>query len=102
IARRGPLFEWTALILALVLISSAGGLLGSILIVWLGLGQWVDFWSVLRLCIFFAVVSGVTIRTYDGLRRQLAATELQLRTEELERERAIKLATESRLASLEA
>jgi LytS/YehU family sensor histidine kinase len=48
------------------------------------------------------IVIGVNEVAFNRVRRQLESTKLKLRTEELERERALKLATEARLASLEA
>ena len=47
------------------------------------------------------IVAGITIGIYRTLRERLEETTLQLRTKELERERALKLATEAQLASLE-
>ena len=47
------------------------------------------------------IVAGITIGIYRTLRERLEETSLQLRTKELERERALKLATEAQLASLE-
>jgi LytS/YehU family sensor histidine kinase len=48
------------------------------------------------------VVIGVNEVAFERLREQLESTKSKLRTEELERERALKLATEARLSSLEA
>jgi LytS/YehU family sensor histidine kinase len=45
--------------------------------------------------------AGLAIGIYRTLRERLDETTLQLRTKELERERALKLATEAQLASLE-
>lgn len=48
-----------------------------------------------------ALVVGLSVHLYEGYRARVEATNLQLRTHELERERALKLVSEARLASLE-
>lgn len=50
---------------------------------------------------FIALVIGLSIHLYEIFRDHLQATNLQLRTQELEKERALKLVSEARLASLE-
>jgi LytS/YehU family sensor histidine kinase len=47
------------------------------------------------------MIVGSFIITYESMKAQLQQTNLDLRTKELERERALKLATEARLSSLE-
>jgi LytS/YehU family sensor histidine kinase len=47
------------------------------------------------------IAAGITIGIYTTMRERLEQTTLELRTQELERERALKLATEAQLASLE-
>ncbi|MBV9268609.1 MAG: histidine kinase, partial [Acidobacteriaceae bacterium] len=54
-----------------------------------------------RLSVLIAAVITFAIDVYERLQERLRVTELQLKTKELERERALKLATEARLASLE-
>ena len=108
----GPLREWTILIFGLLTVSGIGCLLGSVLLVLMkvvfgwDLFPWSDFWFGLgytfRICAFMTLGFGIIIRVYEGFRVHLTAMELRLRTQELERERAIKLAAEARLASLEA
>ncbi|HKR00214.1 MAG TPA: histidine kinase [Pyrinomonadaceae bacterium] len=51
---------------------------------------------------FIALVIGLSIHLYENYRKRIEAWNLQLRTHELEKERVLKLATEARLASLEA
>lgn len=48
-----------------------------------------------------ALIIGLGIYTYETMRDRIQATSLQLRTQELEKERALKLITEARLSSLE-
>jgi two-component system, LytTR family, sensor histidine kinase AlgZ len=62
---------------------------------------WPQFLGSLKLAAFLTIVAGLTIGIYSTLRERLDETTLQLRTKELERERALKLATEAQLASLE-
>ena len=62
---------------------------------------WPQFQGSLKLAAFLAIAAGLTIGIYSALRERLEETTLQLRTKELERERALKLATEAQLASLE-
>jgi LytS/YehU family sensor histidine kinase len=104
--------QYSVLIPSLVVLSAVGCAAGTLLLVGLnsalseGLFPWSGFWpgflNALKLCVFITVVFGVAIATYERLQDRLQAAELQLRTEELERERTIKLATEARLASLQA
>src|SRR5262249_23982553 len=58
-------------------------------------------WISLRTSVVMPLVFGTSLVIYETMRSRLEATTLELRTQELERERAQKLATEARLASLE-
>jgi sensor histidine kinase YesM len=62
---------------------------------------WPQFLGSLRFAALLTIGAGLTIGIYSTLRERLEETTLQLRTKELERERALKLATEAQLASLE-
>ncbi|MGI8743095.1 MAG: sensor histidine kinase [Bryobacteraceae bacterium] len=62
---------------------------------------WQTYWGDLRIASIITVVVGTGITVYENMRAQLEETTLELRTRELERERALKLATEARLSSLE-
>ena len=62
---------------------------------------WPQFLGSLKFAAFLTIAAGLTIGIYSTLRERLDETTLQLRTKELERERALKLATEAQLASLE-
>jgi two-component system, LytTR family, sensor histidine kinase AlgZ len=62
---------------------------------------WPQFFGSLKLAAFLTLSAGLAIGIYSSLRERLEETTLQLRTKELERERARKLATEAQLASLE-
>ena len=62
---------------------------------------WPQFFGTFMLAAFLTVIVGVTMGIYGTLVARLEETTLALRTKELERERALKLATEAQLASLE-
>jgi LytS/YehU family sensor histidine kinase len=62
---------------------------------------WPEFLGSLKLAVLITIGAGLAIGVYSTLRERLDETTLQLRTKELERERALKLATEAQLASLE-
>jgi sensor histidine kinase YesM len=62
---------------------------------------WPQFLGSLKFASFLTISAGLSVGIYSTLRERLDETTLQLRTKELERERALKLATEAQLASLE-
>ncbi|HTS76152.1 MAG TPA: histidine kinase [Bryobacteraceae bacterium] len=62
---------------------------------------WPQFFGSFTFAACLTIVAGVSIGVYTTLRERLEETTLELRTKELERERALKLATEAQLASLE-
>ena len=66
-----------------------------------GRSYWHRFFDCLAFVLLLALVIGLAISVYESARAKLEETRLALRTRELERERALKLATEARLASLE-
>ena len=105
-SRRGPIVLWTVLISALILISGAGSILGSLILVGLRLESRALFRLVLlnsfRESVFLTLVIGVARLLFQRVHGQLENARLKLRTEELERERAVKLVTEARLTALEA
>ena len=109
VEHRRPLTQWSVLTVALVAVSTLGCVVTTILFVVINIVLPMFPWSMLRaefpktlgLCIFITLVFGLVIAAYGRLRDRLSAVELKLRTEELERERAIKLATEARLMSLQ-
>jgi sensor histidine kinase YesM len=62
---------------------------------------WPEFWASLKIATFISILAGVSIGIYETFQWRLEESALQLRTKELERERALKLATAAQLASLE-
>ena len=59
------------------------------------------FWDGYRVTLLISLSLGAAISAYHAVKHELVATQLELKKQELERERAQKLATESQLASLE-
>jgi len=98
-------FRWSARVVAMFAACVVGSLLAGLIFVALRWNQmnlyWTHFLGSLKLAAFLTLVAGFTIGIYKTLRGRLEETTLQLRTKELERERALKLATEAQLASLE-
>jgi len=62
---------------------------------------WPEFWASLKIATFISILAGISIGVYETFQWRLQESTLQLRTKELERERAQKLATAAQLASLE-
>jgi two-component system sensor histidine kinase AlgZ len=99
------LLKWPVVFASLVSIGLVGCSIAAGLLFALGVFQPQDFWRIyvesLKLCVIVTVVFGSCVVVYKSLKTQLEQTTLELRTNELERERALKLATEARLSSLE-
>jgi MFS family permease len=97
--KRGPAtLRWLVRAATLVSGTAAGCLIAG-LVLWSVLGNeyhyWPDFvWS-FRLALILAAVISLFFAAYERMQGQLRMRELELRTKELERERALKLATES-------
>jgi sensor histidine kinase YesM len=98
--------QWTLFVITAILISAVGSAAGSILVSVTGLESGIPiatlFSRSFSIAAVVTVVIGVNEVAFVHLREQLESTKLKLRTEELERERALKLATAARLSSLEA
>ncbi len=62
---------------------------------------WGEFLGSLPFSIVAALLIGLSIATFEDLRYHLQATELELRTKQVEHERAYKLLAEAQLSSLE-
>ncbi|MBV9926606.1 MAG: histidine kinase [Acidobacteria bacterium] len=103
-ALRAP-WNWVSMTAALLLIAGAASLAVELCLLGSGLLQpgafWADYLFKSVSVFFIALVIGLCVRAYENFRDRLQATNLQLRTQELEKERALKLATEASLASLE-
>lgn len=97
--------KWLARAAAAFGASVVGSLIAGLVFVALGWCPidlyWEQFYASLKIAVFLTVVAGSLVSMYGSFRERLEQTTLQLRTKELERERALKLATEAQLASLE-
>jgi two-component system, LytTR family, sensor histidine kinase AlgZ len=96
---------WSGRVAAMFAACVTGSLIGGLLFVALRWQRMSDYWpqfqGSLKLAAILTIGAGLIIGIYASLRERLEETTLQLRTKELERERALKLATEAQLASLE-
>ena len=91
--------------LVLVCTAIAGSLAAGLVFVFVGLDSLAVYWPVFRAVLPFSIVIslmfGLSISTYETLRYKLQATMLELRTRQVEQERAYKLLAEAQLSSLE-
>ncbi|MET0645676.1 MAG: histidine kinase [Pyrinomonadaceae bacterium] len=103
-ALREP-WGWISMTAALLVIAGASSLVTELCLLGSGLLRpdafWADFFFKSVSVFFIAFVIALCAHAYENFRDQIQATSLQLRTQELEKERALKLATEASLASLE-
>lgn len=100
-----PPWNWVSIIGSLFLIAVFSTLLVQLSLLeigYLSVGDFRQEFVFKSLGVFLiALVIGLGIYAYENFRDHIQATNLQLRTQELEKERALKLASEARLASLE-
>jgi LytS/YehU family sensor histidine kinase len=93
------------LIAVLAGMAVVGSLLANLIFVALGWQDWAHFWPEfgygLRIAICLTVILGVTTTAFEVLQERLQAATEELRTRQLEEERARQLVTEARLSSLE-
>ncbi|HLG99073.1 MAG TPA: histidine kinase [Bryobacteraceae bacterium] len=103
--RAAPWIRWPLRAVTLLAASVAGGMIACLIFValgWIPLRlYWAEFRASFKIALFLTVAAGTVISMYESFRARLEDTALQLRTKELERERALKLATAAQLASLE-
>jgi two-component system, LytTR family, sensor histidine kinase AlgZ len=97
--------RWSLRVVAMFACCLAGCLIAGLAFValrWQPMSDyWPQFFGSFELAAFLTIAVGLSMGVYGTLRSRLDETTLQLRTKELERERALKLATEAQLASLE-
>jgi two-component system, LytTR family, sensor histidine kinase AlgZ len=102
--RRGSL-RAAGFVVLLGAVAAVGAFFAVVLLTVTGVFTAGRFWSIygmlLRGSILITLVFGGGAWYFEALRERLQKTTLELRTKELERERAMKLATEARLSSLE-
>lgn len=97
--------QWTVFVVLMVAISGVGSVLGSLIVAALQVEPGMSVAALVersfKISVIVSLLIGVNEAAFDRLRGQLEDTQLKLKTEELERERALKLASESRLGALE-
>jgi two-component system, LytTR family, sensor histidine kinase AlgZ len=105
LAARPPVTQWLVYIVVLFAIAAAGTLVAGLVLVGLGLwslhGLWRNYFAGLQIAIAIAVPVSLAAGAFSRLRARLARTEASLHAKELDHQRALGLATEARLASLE-
>ena len=105
ILRRRRTLAYPILILCLIALALAGSAVANLAFIALGWATAAVVWHSLgfglKIAISITVVGGILITVYETLKHRLQAATLELRTRQLEEERARKLATEARLSSLE-
>jgi len=99
------LARWSMRVAASFAVSIVGCIIAGLIFVMLGWSPlhayWAQFTGSLKIASILTIIAGGVISMFETMRARLEQTTLQLRTKELERERALKLATEAQLASLE-
>jgi sensor histidine kinase YesM len=98
--------RWAVVTTVLIADAVIGSLVAGLVIIGLGWNSpevyWERFWTTLKICVLITLQIGISMEIYGSLRSRLERTSLVLREKELERERALKLATEAKLAALQA
>ena len=102
----GAAVQWTLFVVMLAAIAAAGSVVGTLIVRGANLETGLAFGThvmvSMRLAVFLALLIGVVQATLQRLRDRLHDTEMKLHAQALENERALKLASEARLAALEA
>ncbi len=97
--------RWSMRVVASFAVSILGCMIAGLIFVMLGWiplrVYWEQFLGSLRMATLLTIVTGSVFAMFETMRARLQQTTLELRTKELERERALKLATEAQFASLE-
>lgn len=98
---RPPFIRWSVLLTVLAALAVAGTFLVAVVLQLFGVGAVTAvFQRSLWIGVPVTLIVGVLVTMFESSRERLQATELALRTHQLERERAEKLAAEARLATL--
>jgi sensor histidine kinase YesM len=95
--------KWLVHFATLLALAAVGTAISGVIFMLIG---WVESYGQfyiqnLPIATLFTLLIGTALTLYEMMRDRLADATLELRTKELERERALKLATEARLSSLE-
>jgi len=104
-AEKYPRLVYFLYALTLVCTATVGSLAGDLLLRIAGIiprgSYWLEFRSSFPFAIVISLIFGLSISTFETMRYKLQATVLELRTRQVEQERAYKLLAEARLSSLE-
>jgi len=91
--------------LALVFTATIGSLTADLILQIIGIvphnQYWREFWGSFPFAIVVSLMFGLSISTFETMRYKLQAATLELRTRQVEQERANKLLAEAQLSSLE-
>lgn len=105
VRERAEITQWLIYAGAILVISAAGTLIAGLILVAVRLATLAELWDSyfrgVQIALAISVPVTVGAVTFSRLRVRLARTEASLHVKEIERERALGLATEARLASLE-
>jgi two-component system sensor histidine kinase AlgZ len=95
--------KWLARLAVIVAVTTVGSMLAGLIMRMLiqDYDYWSEFWVSSRISLILSVTVTAFVSTYETYKAKLEASAVELKTKELERERALKLATEARLSSLE-
>jgi sensor histidine kinase YesM len=89
----------------LLIIATGGSMIGALVLQISGIippgSYWNEFQSSVPVCLVINLVVGLSVTSYETLRHRLQDATLELRTRQVEQERANKLLAEARLSSLE-
>ncbi len=98
-----PLARWGFRLAMVVAVTTVGSLAATLVLqlIWHTASFWRLFWDGYRFALLIAAGVSTVVSVYEGLKRRLEATQLELKQKELDRERANKLATAATLSSLE-
>ena len=98
-------FRWASVVALMALLAVGGSVLATAILFLIGVIEpenlMATFRSSTKIAILLTEAFGIGSFVFASLRTRLEATTLELRTRELEKERAEKLAADARLASLE-
>jgi sensor histidine kinase YesM len=82
-----------------------GSLMAGVVLVLIGFNRWSgygsEFWQSAPFSVVIAMAFGLSLSTIETMRYKLQHAKLELRTQQVEQERAYKLVAEARLSSLE-
>jgi two-component system sensor histidine kinase AlgZ len=102
---RFPGFVFVIYIAALVTTATCGCLIGGVVFQLTGMipsgSYWREVQSSWPTCLVITLIVGLSVTSYETLRHRLQDATLELRTRQVEQERANKLLVEARLSSLE-